>query len=109
MAAAIAYSDNIYAVKTHLFLGEETLVETAKKVGISSNLDPLPSLALGTEEINILDMMKGYSSFASDGYKVTPHFIKKIEDKNGKVLYKYKDKKKTERKKKKYKDYRKMI
>lgn len=94
MAAAIAYSDNIYAVKTHLFLGEETLVETAKKVGISSNLDPLPSLALGTEEINILDMMKGYSSFASGGYKVTPHFIKKIEDKNGKVLYEYKEKKK---------------
>ena len=39
-------------------------------------------------------MMKGYSSFASGGYKVTPHFIKQIEDKNGKVFYEYKEKKK---------------
>ena len=41
MAAAIAYSDNIYAVKTHLFLGEDTLVETAKKLGITSKLDEI--------------------------------------------------------------------
>ena len=38
MAAALTYSDNIYAVKTHLFLGEETLVDIAKRVGIESNL-----------------------------------------------------------------------
>lgn len=95
MAAAIAYSDNIYAVKTHLFLGEETLVNTAKKLGITSKLDPLPSLALGTEEINILEMMEGYASFANEGYKVKPHFIKKVEDKNGNVLYEYKNEKKN--------------
>lgn len=94
MAAAIAYSDNIYAVKTHLFLGEETLVDTAKKLGITSSLSPLPSLALGTEEINILEMMEGYASFANEGYKIKPHFIKKVEDKNGNVLYEYKSDKK---------------
>ena len=43
MGAAIAYSDNIYAVKTNLFLGEETLVNMANRVGIQSELDPLPS------------------------------------------------------------------
>ena len=58
MAAAIAYSDNIYAVKTHIFLEEETLVDTAKRLGIDSNIEPLPSLALGTEEINIVEMRK---------------------------------------------------
>lgn len=93
MAAAIAYSDNIYAVKTHLFLGENTLVETAKKLGITSTLDSIPSLALGTNEINILEMMEAYGTFANEGYKVEPHFIQKIEDSDGNTLYEYKEKK----------------
>lgn len=93
MAAAIAYSDNIYAVKTHLFLGEDTLVETAKKLGITSKLDNIPSLALGTNEINILEMVKAYSAFANEGYKIEPHFIRKIEDSEGNVLYEYKENK----------------
>jgi len=93
MAAAIAYSDNIYAVKTHLFLGEDTLVETAKKLGITSSLDSIPSLALGTNEINILEMMEAYGTFANEGYKIEPHFIQKIEDSEGNILYEYKEKK----------------
>lgn len=93
MAAAIAYSDNIYAVKTHLFLGENTLVDMAKRVGITTTLQPIPSLALGTEEINILEMMSGYASFANEGYKITPHFIQRVEDMHGNVLYEYKEKK----------------
>ena len=56
MAAAISYSDNIYAVKTHLFLGENMLVNTAKRLGITSKLAEVPSLALGTEEISLLEM-----------------------------------------------------
>jgi len=95
MAAAIAYSDNIYAVKTHIFLEEETLVDTAKRLGIDSNIEPLPSLALGTEEINILEMMQAYSSFANEGYLITPHFIEKVEDINGNVLYEFKETKKS--------------
>lgn len=93
MAAAIAYSENIYAVKTHLFLGEETLVEMLKRVGITSELEAIPSLALGSEEISLMDMITAYSTLASNGYKQDPHFIKKIEDSNGNVLYEYKDKK----------------
>ena len=46
MAYAIAVSDNIYAIKTHLYLGESTLVNTAKRLGITANMEPLPSLAL---------------------------------------------------------------
>ena len=93
MAAAIAYSENIYAVKTHLFLGEETLVETLKRVGITSNLEAIPSLALGSEEITLIDMVNAYGTLASNGYKNNPHFIKKIEDSNGNILYEYKDEK----------------
>lgn len=93
MATAIAYSENIYAVKTHLFLGEETLVETLKRVGVSSELEAIPSLALGSEEITLLDMVTAYSTLASNGYKNTPHFIKRIEDSNGNILYEYKDEK----------------
>ena len=93
LASAISYSDNIFAVKTHLFLGEDTLVDFAKRVGIKSKLDAIPSLALGTEEVNILEMMEAYSTFASEGYKIKPHFINKVEDMNGNVLYKYKDNK----------------
>ena len=93
MATAIAYSENIYAVKTHLFLGEDTLVNMAKKVGITEKLQAIPSLPLGTNEINIMEMAGGYSAFANLGYKVKPHLIKKIEDKDGNVLYEYKQEK----------------
>ena len=93
MGAAIAYSDNIYAVKTHLFLGEENLVSITNRIGISDKLAAVPSLALGTEEISLMDMVAGYASFANMGYKVNSHLIKKIEDSNGNILYEYKNEK----------------
>jgi len=89
MGAAISYSDNIYAVKTHLFLGEETLINMANRVGITSELQAIPSLALGTEEISLIDMVSAYSSFANLGYKINSHFINRIEDSKGNVLYEY--------------------
>ena len=92
MAAAIAYSDNIYAVKTHLFLGEDTLVNMLKRVGITSKLNAIPSLALGSQEINIIELTSAYSSLANQGYKVKGHFIRKITDMNDNVLYEYKAK-----------------
>ena len=93
MAAAISYSDNIYAVKTHLFLGEDMLINTANRIGITSKMTPIPSLALGTEEISLLEMATAYSSFANLGYKIEPHFIKKIEDSKGNILYQNKEEK----------------
>mgnify|MGYP004456978887 FL=1 len=88
MATAIAYSENIYAVKTHLFLGEDALINVARRVGITSKLENVPSLPLGTNEISIIEMAAGYSSFANLGYKVKPHLIEKVVDASGKVLYK---------------------
>ena len=93
MAAAIAYSDNIYAVKTHLFLGEETLVNTAKRMGIKQQLKAIPSLALGTCELSMLDFARAYSTLASGGYKNELTFINKVEDLNGNILYEKKEKK----------------
>lgn len=93
MSAAIAYSDNIFAVKTHLFLGEEKLVSISNRLGIKNKLDAVPSLALGTEEISLFDMVSAYATFANMGYKVNGHLIKRIEDSHGNVLYEYKDEK----------------
>ena len=95
MGAAIAYSDNIYAVKTHLFLGEDKLVTMANRLGIKENLEAIPSLALGTEEISLMDMVNSYAVFANMGNIVNGHFIRKIEDSKGNILYEYKDERKN--------------
>ncbi len=92
MAAAISYSDNIYAVKTHLFLGEEVLVDTAKKMGIRKSLDPIVSLPLGTVELSMLDYANAYTTLASGGYKREISFITRVEDLEGHVLYEKKKK-----------------
>lgn len=92
MALALAYSDNIYAVKTHLFLGENTLVDTLKTCGLKETLAPNPSLALGASEINMLDYATAYTTLASNGYKRELSFINKIEDVDGNVLYIHKNK-----------------
>ena len=91
MGAAVAYSDNIYAVKTHLFLGEDKLVTMANRLGIKGNLEAIPSLALGTEEISLTQMVNSYAVFANMGNMVNGHFIRKIEDSKGNVLYEYKN------------------
>lgn len=93
LATAIAYSDNIFAVKTHLFLGEETLVDMMKRVGVSTPLNKIPSLALGSEPISLMEMTTAYAALANEGYKVSPYFITKVEDISGKVLYEHKEQK----------------
>lgn len=93
LASAIATSDNIYAVKTHLFLGSDVLVDMMKRVGITTKLDSIPSLALGSQAISLIEMTAAYSMLANEGYKVKPHFIQRVEDINGNVLYEYKDNK----------------
>lgn len=93
MALAIAYSDNIYAIKTHLFLGEDMMIKYAKKMGINSKLEANASLPLGTNELSILEFTNAYASFANSGYKVKEHLIEKVEDGNGDIIYEFKEKK----------------
>lgn len=90
LASALAYSDNVVAVKTHIFLGEETLVNTMKTMGLKEKLMPIPSLALGTIELNMLDFARAYTTLASGGYNRDIHLIRRVEDMNGNVLYEYK-------------------
>ena len=92
LASAIVLSDNIYALKTHLFLGEEKLVNIAANLNMSSSLESIPSLALGSQEIPLYSMMKGYATLANNGVQVEPYFIERIEDSDGNVLYEHKEK-----------------
>ncbi len=89
MGAAISYSDNVYAVKTHLFLGENTLVNMSHRLGIESKLLPNPSLALGTGEMKMIELIEAYSTFANMGNQVKQHFIEKIEDSSGNIIYQF--------------------
>ncbi|TKD70588.1 transglycosylase domain-containing protein [Pseudalkalibacillus hwajinpoensis] len=89
LAQALALSDNIVAVKTHMFLEEKTLVKTAEDFGIKSKLSPIPSLALGTKPVGMLEMADAYSMLANGGNSVTPHYIEKVTDRDGKVIYQH--------------------
>lgn len=91
MAYALATSDNIYAMKTHLFLGEQVLVNTLKKFGITSEIPALPSIALGTMEVNLLEMTSCYNTLANLGERNKPTFIEKVETmSDNRTIYEYK-------------------
>lgn len=87
LAQALALSDNIYAVKTNLFLQENKLVDTAKQFGISGELPAVPSLALGTASVTLKDMVSAYGMLANGGHEVDSYTIEKIVDRNGKTVY----------------------
>ncbi|GAB3789271.1 transglycosylase domain-containing protein [Virgibacillus kimchii] len=88
LAQAIALSDNIYAVKTNMYLGTENLVETARRFGLTSELPAVPSLALGSAAVSVKEMVRGYGMLANGGKEIDTHLIKKIVDRNGKTVYK---------------------
>ena len=91
LTLAIAYSDNIYAIKTHLFLGEEELINVAKKAGISTRLPKNVSLPLGTTELNILEFTKAYTTLANEGKRNNLYLIRKVADEKGNTIYKHKN------------------
>lgn len=86
MAYALAVSDNIYAVKTHLFLGMEKLKNTLESFGLS-DVPEIPSLALGTYEVTNLEWSSCYQILANEGKKIEPYVIKRITTMDGEVLY----------------------
>ena len=90
MLSAIAYSDNIYAMKTHLFLGTDSLSNIMKKTYVEATIKPVASSALGTSEINMIDYSNSYITLANEGIHETPHIIEKITDNNGNIIYEYK-------------------
>src|SRR5699024_9266231 len=88
LSKALALSDNIYAVKTNLFLKPETVIETTKKFGITSSLPNVPSLALGSASISLLEMTEAYGVIANGGNQVDAYSIEKIKNRSGKEVYK---------------------
>ena len=92
MIIALAYSDNIYALKTNLFLGDTVFIDTLKKVGITSTKNNV-SLPLGTSEMNIIELTNGYSTLASTNKK-EPYLIRAVKDSKNNLLYEHRIKKK---------------
>lgn len=86
MINAIAMSDNIYAVKTHLFLGTGTLHQSLLDFGIRQS-EENPSEALGTVNMSVYELGNIYNTFASEGLYHEPSLIQRVDDGNGKVLY----------------------
>lgn len=87
LAQALALSDNIYAVKTHLFMGMSNLSDLAHSFGITSDLPEIPSSALGTTSISLVEMVTAYSHIANYGKEISNHTIKTITDRHGNILY----------------------
>lgn len=88
MRKAIAASDNIYAVNTILTVGADQVIELGKKMGITSPLAAVPSLALGTSPVSPFEMATVFSVISNQGQKVTPVAVLKITDEEGHTLYK---------------------
>ncbi len=83
---AISTSDNIYAVKTHLMLGTESLLGALEAFDIKQDM-ATPSMALGTTDFPLIDLAKIYNTFASVGLYDEVSFIEKIVDVNNNELY----------------------
>lgn len=90
LAQAIAVSDNIYAVKTHLFLGTENLYNFLRNYHIKAKNNA--SLALGTVNTNIYNLSNIYCNIASTGKYQPIYTIEKITDHQGNLIYQHKNK-----------------
>lgn len=84
---AIATSDNIFAVNTMMKIGSEQVISLARRLGIQSNMNPVPSLALGTFPVSPLEMASVYGVFSNEGKRTQPRTILKVIDFSGRVLY----------------------
>jgi 1A family penicillin-binding protein len=84
---AIAKSDNIFAVHSIIEVGADNVIATARKMGISSPMKPLPSLALGTFPVSPFEMASAFAIFANGGVRIDPVAILRIENRNGRILY----------------------
>ncbi|MDB4643303.1 transglycosylase domain-containing protein [Flavobacteriaceae bacterium] len=84
---ALANSVNTVSARLMDKVGPRPVINLARKMGITSYLPRVPSIALGTPDISLLEMVGAYSTFANKGIYVKPIMITRIEDKNGTVLF----------------------
>lgn len=83
---ALETSINIIAAKLIDQIGPHSVIETARRLGINTYLNPYPSLALGGSEVYLKDMVSAYCAFANRGYRVEPVFVTKVLDSEGNIL-----------------------
>ena len=83
---ALASSTNTVAARLGQRVGARDVARLARRAGVRSRLDPVPSLALGTEEVTLLEMTSAYATFAAAGTHHAPLAVTKIEDRDGNVL-----------------------
>lgn len=86
MRGALAHSVNTISAQLILETGVDRTVDLAKRMGIEQNLPQVPSLALGTADLSLLEMVRAYATFANGGYKATPVYITRIVDREGNVI-----------------------
>jgi len=87
LATALARSLNSVAAQLTMEVGPKAVVEAAHRMGVDSDLRADTSIALGTSEVTPLELTAAYVPFANGGFKPEIHFIRKITDARGKVLY----------------------
>lgn len=87
LKGALTNSVNTVTAELAVTVGMDEVVDLAHKMGVESDIPELPSVALGTAEISLLEMVKVYSTFANYGVPTDLDGLIKITDKNGKVLY----------------------
>ena len=86
---ALANSVNTITAQLIDQVGPSSVVEIAKNMGLTREILPVPSIALGTVDFNVFEMVGAYGTFANQGVYVEPVAVTRIEDKNGTVLYEY--------------------
>ncbi|MGB0375588.1 MAG: penicillin-binding protein 1A [Flavobacteriaceae bacterium] len=84
---ALANSVNTISARLMDQVGPKPVVRLAKKMGVSSYLPSVPSIALGTPDISLYEMVAAYGTFVNKGIYVKPQIVTRIEDKNGRILY----------------------
>ncbi|MGY4628242.1 transglycosylase domain-containing protein [Bradyrhizobium sp. USDA 4486] len=87
LTQALAMSLNTVAIRLGLEVGPKNVVRTAHRLGISSKLEPNASIALGTSEVSVVELVGAYAPFANGGFAVTPHVVTRIRTLSGKLLY----------------------
>ncbi|MBV9559834.1 MAG: penicillin-binding protein 1A [Bradyrhizobium sp.] len=87
LTQALAMSLNTVAVRVGLEVGPRNVVRTAHRLGIASRLEPNASIALGTSEVSMVELVGAYAPFANGGFAVSPHVVTRIRTVDGKLLY----------------------
>jgi penicillin-binding protein 1A len=83
---AVAQSRNIPALKTAARVGIPTVIEYARKFGLTSPLPPVLPLALGSADLTLMEQTSAFTTFPNDGVRVVPRYIRKVVDYDGRVL-----------------------